>query len=366
MSQPRSPAIEKAAAVVMAGGIGLRFWPKSRQDRPKQCLRLIGKRSLLEGTVERLESTFQPKDIFCIVIAEQEKLVRGLLPHLPPENIFLEPARRNTAACLCLASLAIEARRGDLPIFVTPADHLIQDEGAFQRVVHSACQAARERDYLITLGLEPTRPTAGYGYMERGELLFEEPEPFYRVKRFVEKPSRERASKFIRSGTFLWNSGMFFWRPSVILSSFEHHMPELLHPLRSLQDHFMNQSIDSVVKEVYPSLPATSIDYGIMEKASNVALLPAAFGWADLGDWEALAAALPSDEEGNHFDGEVVAFDTKDTYISSSEKLIAAIGLEHLIVVETADAILICPKERSQDVKPFVKKLAEAGAKRFL
>ena len=347
--------------VLMAGGSGTRFWPASRSSRPKQFLPLAGQQTMLAQTLARV-STLVPSERTLVVCGQsQRELVLESLPELPPENILAEPCGRNTLPCIALATCELERRApGSLQI-VLPADHVIEPLESFQRSLLAGIEVARERDSLVTFGIEPSFPATGYGYIElgpragsaRGVQVFE-------VSRFEEKPGLEDARAFLASGRYLWNSGMFVWKTSVIARALETHAPEVIAALRAARQ--------GELPAVYQSLASAPIDKGVMEPASNRHVLPIDYRWSDVGSWSALADVLAADELGLIRSGavELVTHEARDCIVHAEDgHTVALVGVEGLIVVQTKDATLICPRERDQDVREIVAELARRGSSKL-
>jgi len=331
-------------AVIMAGGKGERFWPLSREKFPKQLLSFTGKKSLLQETVERIEPFIPPKDILVVTRIPLGNTVSRQLPQLPRKNIISEPVGRNTAPCIGLAAKMIKE---DAVMVVLPADHIIKLQRKFLDTLEKAVTLARETENLITIGIKPTYPATGYGYIEAGKRdgRFD----IYRVKRFVEKPDKKKAEKFLNSGRFFWNSGIFVWRKSVILKAMERYMPSLYCGLEKISS--------KNIRKLYPRLPNISIDYGIMEKAKNSLVIPANFSWEDLGSWESLDKLLSRDGNKNAIVGRVSVIDGRNCIMVNKKGLLCAIGVSDLIVVSTEDVTLVFPKGKGQEVKRLVEKL---------
>lgn len=282
---------------------------------------------------------------------------------MPSANIIAEPMGRNTAPCIVLAALHAE-RYGDPVMVIVPADHVIKDEDKFTKIINSAVKVAADCDEVITIGITPTAPETGYGYIQRGEL-FRAGEQVYRVKRFVEKPDRATAEQYLADGNYFWNSGMFVVRVSVLLELVQRHLPNLYAKVPEIRKAILNKE-RNLLRECYQSLESISIDYGIMEKADNILMIPGDFGWDDVGSWVALERIRPRDEEGNVINGEHVGVDTHNCIIQGNSKLIVTVGLENLIIVETEDSILVCHKDRAQDVKLIVEQLKRKGKTQYL
>jgi mannose-1-phosphate guanylyltransferase len=342
-------------AVIMAGGVGTRFWPRSREKTPKQLLEIVGKGSMLQNTVARLAPLIPPERTFIVTNRSQKTLVAKQLPAIPPGHIIDEPVGRNTAPCIGLAALHVCREFPDATMLVSPADHVIHDTQEFLRVVELAAAIATESDNLLTIGIQPTHPETGYGYIQT--FTDEGPHNPYlsrgvlRVKTFAEKPNVPTAERFLSSGDFLWNSGMFMWRSDVILREIERSLPDLHGELKKIDATIGTAHYQQTLETVYGLIRGISIDYGVMEKSKNVFVIPGTFGWNDLGSWDEVARISGKDASGNSITGKVIQKDTHGSYIYSPDKVVATIGVDDLIIVNTDDALLICRKGRSQDVK---------------
>ena len=354
-------------AVIMAGGQGTRFWPRSRRKMPKQLLNIVSEQTMLEETVARI-SPLIPAERTLVVAGEAYRdLMRDCLPQLPDENFLFEPVGRNTAACVAWAALWVRGRAAEGVMAVLPADHLIRDEAEFLRVLQTATVVAQPLHRLVTIGIQPTRPETGYGYIRVSEdQLQVGGRKVFRVAKFVEKPSRPEAEQFLAEGTYVWNSGMFVWRADSIWREIRHHLPQLAHALEPLAEIRHADTLTAVLNEVYPRLLSVSIDVGVMERAQDVWVVPADIGWSDVGSWRALGELLAADAHGNVVIGEQRGIDTSGCLIHSPSKLVATIGLSNLVVIETDDVLLICPKERDQDVRKLVELLEREGRQDLL
>ncbi len=354
-------------AVIMAGGKGARFWPRSRERMPKHLLDILGERTIIRETVDRIRPLV-PAERTLIVTGRSHaaELIRQL-PEIPPENILIEPVGRNTAPCIGLAALHILKRVPDAVMLVLPSDHRIGDEAAFRRVLQAAAGAASQGDPLVTIGIRPTGPETGYGYIEQGDLFSKSgDDEIYRVRSIREKPPREQAERFLAQGGFSWNSGMFVWKASTILKAIERFLPDLQRGLLQIREALGTDREEEVVGAIYAGLKAVSIDYGVMEKAKDVLVIPGAFDWSDLGSWDALWEVSEKDENGNAVRGEFIGIDAADSLVHSSGKLVALVGVKDLLVVETKDALLICRRGRSQDVRKIVESLEKNGLTSYL
>jgi mannose-1-phosphate guanylyltransferase len=346
-------------AVVMAGGAGTRFWPLSRRVRPKQLLPFAQGRSLLAATVERLDPLVPASRTLVVTAAEVADAVRAELPQLARENVLSEPTGRDTAACVGWVAWRLARAAPEAVMVVVPADHVIPDGAALRAALAAAAATAGARGGLVTLAMRPTRAETGFGYLELGEVVDAEVEPKVRtVRRFIEKPTRERAEEFVRAGTFAWNSGMFAWTVAAIKSAIERHLPALASALDRMMDDVEAVGEEEALRRHYRELPRISVDRGVMEKAEIVWAVDVAFEWADVGSWVGLAEALP-EAPGGAVLGDVIALDSDDSVLVSDGPLIAAVGIHGLVVVATRDAVLVVPKGDAQRVKDLVARLQQ-------
>jgi len=337
-------------ALILAGGSGTRFWPLSRKWKPKQLLALERDRSLLRETLERLQPLVGPEAVWVCTTEALEEHVRRELPEVPPEQILLEPEGRNTAPAIgwSVRSMPEDARNG--VVAVLPADHRVGEPAAFRETLERAAEVVAREDRVMALGVVPRWPATGYGYLE---LEPEDgPDGVRRVRRFVEKPSAETAAHFLAAGNYLWNAGIFVFRGSTLLGILERLQPELARGLEEIA------TAPGRLRELYSRLPADSIDYAVMERLDGISTLPLDCGWSDLGSWEALDEVLPKDAAGNTGRGDRLAVDARGNLLFADAGTIAVLGIEGLVVVRTGDAVLVCPKSRSQEVKKLVSELA--------
>ncbi|MBO0722756.1 MAG: mannose-1-phosphate guanylyltransferase [Blastocatellia bacterium] len=349
-------------AVIMAGGSGTRFWPASREHLPKQFLRITSERTMIEETVRRVEHFARPDRVF-VVVGRAHSEIAGRLLTGTEARILSEPMGRNTAACIGLAALHLKRLGEDEPIVVLPADHFIPDVDKFSETIRAAAEVARS-GAIVTLGIAPTRPETGYGYIQAVGVAQREgrSQSCFEVERFVEKPNYETAINYLTSGNFLWNSGIFIFTAGAILSELETCMPELYRGLGEIDEAIDAPAYDEVVERVYAKLKSISIDYGVMEKTSRpIYVFKADFGWSDVGSWQALYELRQGeyDGEGNLLIGEAAVVDAKRNLVySSTRRRVALLGVEGLVVVDTPDALLVADIDRSQDVKKFPEMLA--------
>ncbi len=344
-------------ALILAGGSGERFWPLSRRTRPKQLLRLASEKTLLEETVDRLEGLVARDQILVLTNVEQEAAVRELLSGLPGENIIAEPAKRDTAAAIALAAGWIAMRDHAATMIVLPADHLIKDGAAFRDTVRQAATAAEETGALVTIGVKPTWPCPGFGYIERGEpaRLRDGTNSIFHVVRFREKPNAELAENFIRAGNFRWNAGMFVWSVPTVLTEFNRHTPELADFISQLR---APGRWEETLQQRFSSLPKISFDYAVMEKADRVLMVEATFDWDDVGGWRAVAAYLEKDEQQNAANCELTTLNASNNVVfNESPTRVALVGVHNLIVVRTDDAILVCNRRDAEKIKHLVDEL---------
>ncbi|HTP80132.1 MAG TPA: mannose-1-phosphate guanylyltransferase [Bacteroidota bacterium] len=344
-------------AVIMAGGTGTRFWPRSKERSPKQFLEIVGEGTMIQNTLARIAPLVPPKRCLVVTNALQSEVVKTQLPELPVENILTEPFGRNTAPCIGLAAKWIQRINPNAVMVVLPADHLVRDRAEYLRVLQLAVRIADESNSLLTIGIKPSSPETGFGYIQ-----YEDPQSgnayaadgVYRVRTFAEKPNLETAVTFLKSGDFLWNSGMFVWKVSTILNEIEAHLPELYQQLQTIPSDVTSSNLSTSLERIYGVIRSISIDYGVMEKARTVYVVKGDFGWSDVGSWDEVVRLAPTDAEGNSIRGTAIVKDSKRNYIEAGRRLVATIGVEDLIIVATDDAILICKKGRSQDVKEIV------------
>ncbi|MBI5471662.1 MAG: mannose-1-phosphate guanylyltransferase [Ignavibacteriae bacterium] len=358
--------------VIMAGGVGTRFWPRSREKSPKQLLEIIGKGTLIQNTVKRLAQFVDVKNIFVVTNKTQKSLASKQLDavHVDQEKIIIEPVGRNTAACIALAALHVRRLDPTGVMVILPSDHLIEDLQEYERVIKLAVEIADESRNLVTIGIRPEYPETGYGYIQ----MYNEDganNPFfsrgvYRVKTFAEKPTLQIAEKFLASGDFLWNSGQFVWRVDVILEKLQQFLPELCEQLNKVDKAIGTQHYHTTLEQVYGLIRGISIDYGVMEKAEDVFIIPAKFGWSDIGSWDEVYKMSGKDDHGNTITGKVIQTDTKNSLIYTETRVIATIGVEDLLIVDAGDALLICKRGRSQDVKDIADYLKRKQMLDFL
>ncbi|MGB7291155.1 MAG: mannose-1-phosphate guanylyltransferase [Thermodesulfobacteriota bacterium] len=351
-------------ALIMAGGEGKRFWPLSRKDKPKQFLTLIGRKSLLSQTVERILPLISIENIFVVTIERYVEETRRHLPGLPAENIIIEPEGKDTGPCIALGTLRIKKISPDSTIVVLPADHGIADDQSFRNVIKYGQRIANtmlaSKDYpLVTLGVKPSKPETGYGYIKGSTELIDSSGRYNakRILRFVEKPDLKMASDLIDEGGYYWNSGIFIWKASTILKEFSEILPEWCRYFDGILDSFDNENGSLVIQEFYRNIQSGSIDKLVLEKSGNSVVIPIDFSWSDVGTWQALDEFLRSNETENIGIGNCISFDSASCLLFAQNRLIATVGVKNLVIVETDDAILVLDKNKAQDVKRLVEKL---------
>jgi len=351
-------------AIIMAGGIGTRFWPSSRAKKPKQFLNLIGERTMIQNTVDRILPIIPIERILVITNSDYVSLVQEQFPEMPSENIIGEPIAKNTAPCVAAAAAILKAKDPDSTMVVLPADHHITRPERFREILTLAMEKAESGNNLVTLGITPYRPETGYGYIQLDEEQFETigNDHIYHVKTFAEKPDLKTAVSFLESGDFLWNSGMFVWKTSTILEQFKVHLPSIYKETEELCHKMTGDSV-SAINTFYNVVTSISIDYGIMEKAGTVHVIPGEFGWSDVGSWMAIYEHGEKDDNGNVItDENVVINDSQNCLVrTSSKKLVALTGLIGVGIIETDDTLLIVKLDASQDVKKLVDALDDAN-----
>lgn len=368
-----------AHAVILAGGRGTRFWPRSRTRTPKQLLNIVGNSTMLQQTVERLRPLISPYRIWTATNAEQAAAVRKQLAAASRKKVLTEPLGRNTAAAIALAAIHIRhAAKGDALMAVLPADHYIAQPERYRQIVSAALDVARVEGRMVVLGIPPTRPETGFGYIERmNPPLSMEGLPVFPVCRFTEKPELAVAQEYVASGMYQWNAGMFFWRVSTFLNALRRFLPATSEAIESLSKHIGKRSYESRLKKIYPDLENISVDYAILEKAAaagpsspeephNVFVIPAEVGWSDIGSWAAVYELLAKRAGENILAGPGQTLDAEGNFLWSPGKFVAAVGVHDLVVVETRDALLICPRDRAQDVGKIVKSLEQRKLNRLL
>lgn len=355
----------KKTALIMAGGRGERFWPKSRKSLPKQFLSLTDDgKTMIQLTVERILPLVKMEDIYISTNRDYKELVRQQLPEIPEENILCEPVGRNTAPCIGLGAVHMRKKYEDAVMYVLPSDHLIKYTSIFLSTLTDAGEVAEQGENLVTLGITPDCPETGYGYIKflPDQMLGRA----FEVDRFVEKPDLETAKEYVASEQYLWNSGMFIWKVSTILKNLETYLPETYEGLNRIADAIGTEEEELVLEKEFSAFQSESIDYGIMEKAKNIYILSGSFGWDDVGSWLAVGRIKKSNEFGNVINGNAVTVDTKNCIIQGGKKLIATVGIEDIIVVDTEDALLICEKDSAGNIKKVLENLKICNRTEYL
>ncbi|PYT80377.1 MAG: mannose-1-phosphate guanylyltransferase [Acidobacteria bacterium] len=361
-------------AVILAGGRGTRFWPRSRTRTPKQLLNIVGKETMLEQTVSRLRPLIPAERIWSVTNAEQAAAVRKQVPAAARKRVLIEPKGLNTAAAIGLAAIhARHVERGDALLAVLPADHYIAQPQKYREIVAAALDVAREPGRMVVLGIPPTRPETGFGYIERmGEPITDKGFPVFAVKRFTEKPALPLATEYVSSGKYHWNAGMFFWRVSTFLENLKAFLPKTHAALEELSGFIGKRDYKRHLRAMYQKLQSTSVDYAVLEPATRIEgpprvfVIPAEIGWSDIGSWAAVYELLAKKNGDNVLAGAGYTDDAEGNFLWAPSKYVAAIGVRDLVVVETPDALLICPRNRAQDVAKVVKQLDRQKRKELL
>lgn len=355
----------KIYPVIMAGGSGTRFWPLSRKDRPKQFLALAGDEPLLAATVSRLPPLARPRETFVVCGPAHAAAARKMLPKLPEQNFIVEPCARNTAPCVGLAALHVARKDPRGVIVMLPADHHIAKPAAFRDAIAAAADLA-ERGSIATIGIKPSRPETGYGYLKIGPRLAAKGRKgkgaAHKVERFVEKPDVVTAARYLADGGYLWNSGIFAFRADVILEEIRRAMPVLGEQLDAIDAALGKPAYKKTLQRVFPECPSISIDYGVMEKSTRIAVVPADFGWSDVGSFAALPEVKPTDQAGNVAEGDAVLVDAHNAVVlAKGGRPVAVVGIDDVVVVDAGDAVLVCRRDRAQDVRQAVEALSRSG-----
>ncbi|GAB4422851.1 MAG: mannose-1-phosphate guanylyltransferase [Anaerolineae bacterium] len=344
-------------ALILSGGVGTRLWPQSRKALPKQLLPLISERTMVQNTVDRILPIIAPENIFFATNKEYGDIIAAQLPEVPPQNIVTEPSAKNTAPCIGLSALHMRRLDPTEVMASLHADHFIANEEGFRQALLAAEEVARQ-GYLVTLGITPDKPETGYGYIHRGGLLGNfNGHDVYEVGQFLEKPNLETAQRFVTAGTYYWNSGIFIWQLSTLMDAFSRHTPQLFGQLSQIEQAI---AAGSAIEPHWDGINPISIDVGILERAAKVAVIPVDFGWNDVGSWTATHEVAPKDELGNVVKGaHSLVIDSRNSYVQSSDRLVALVGLDDVVVVDTGDAVLVCARDKAQNVKDVVSWLQE-------
>lgn len=359
-------------AVIMAGGEGTRFWPRSRRQRPKHLLSFGDADTLMQQTLKRIRPLIPPQRTYIVAARQHLEALRAQIPRFPQDHLLLEPVGRNTAACIGLAAITIRQRHpGQEGVMVVmPADHHIAGQAAYLKALSTAALLVSRPQWqgrLVTLGITPTRPETGYGYIRMGEVMTRlNRQPIYRVMRFIEKPPLGVAKRLLSRGDYLWNSGVFIWRVDTILERIATHLPELHAGLNRLADALGTPRATRVLEQVYTRIPSISIDHGVLEKDRSLLVVPCRCHWSDVGSWGALAELLPADSHGNVVVGRHLGVGSQGMIIHAPNRLVATVGLKGMIIIDTPDALLVCPRQQDQAIRQVVEALKRAGLEEYL
>lgn len=351
--------------VILAGGTGSRFWPLSRKENPKQFLDVLGVgKSLIQLTYDRLSKICKTENFLIITTAEYKRKIKEHLPLVNDEQIVAEPERKNTAACIALACMKIKNKNPKASVIIAPSDHLVLREDEYQEVLKLALKESVDGEKLITIGIRPNKPETGYGYIQ---YISNKDSKIKKVKTFTEKPQIELAQSFVKSGDFLWNSGMFIWQVDTLIKGIEEHLPDLYEALADAEEAFDTENEDAALVKAYSMIRAISIDYGLMEKAENVYVIPGEFGWSDLGSWSSLYDTKPKDDQGNLIEANSLIYNSMRNYIKGSkDKLILVHGLEDYLVADCDNVLVICPRELESEFREFVNDAKNQKGNEFI
>ena len=352
--------------IILAGGSGSRFWPKSRKDSPKQLIKILGDETMIRLTYNRLRKIAETDKILVVASKQLSKLIHKDIPEIPKENFILEPSGKNTAPAIGLAALHIFKRDSDAVMGVYPADHLIVGDSKFKKIINNARKIVEKKSALITIGIKPTYPAIGYGYIQYNPNKEMDIQGVYKVKTFAEKPEKETAENFISSGEFLWNSGIFLWKAEIILLQMKTFMCELHDSLDAIYDSLGTTQYDTVLDREWELIQPESIDYGILEKAKNVYTIEADFQWNDLGSWSSLFTVLTNNNETNYHDGNVISVQSENNLVISPNRLTAVVGIKNMTIINLDDATLIVPHDKSEAVKDVVNMLKTMNKLEYL
>ena len=353
--------------IIMAGGSGTRFWPLSRQERPKQFLPIVSDKTMIEETVHRLLPRIPVSNIYTIANSEQSSLIKNLLPELPEDNVLVEPQGKNTAPSLILATATIFLKNPEAVVAALPADHLIEDSPLFLKKLEAGASLAQKEEFLVTLGIIPAFPATGYGYIQfskdNPQRILEE--AFFSVDSFKEKPDLQQAQAFLNAGNFFWNSGMFIWRANVFAQKLKKYAPALYVYWKKILNSVKSDD-KAGLSRIFDEIPSVSIDYALMEKAKGVFVCEGNFGWSDVGAWSSLMNIWKKDQQGNTIKGESIALDSENCLVYNPEKITALVGVKDIIVVDTPDALLVCHKDFDQNVKDIIDRIKKKHKTEYL
>ena len=353
--------------LIMAGGSGTRFWPRSKTVKPKQYLNMLGDDSLLQSTIKRFETFTETDKIYIVSGKSQASVLEEQTTMLPKENLIYEPVGKNTLPCIGLAAMFAETENPDGIMVVSPSDHLIQNNELFKDTILAAAKIADEKNGIVTLGIKPTYPATGFGYVQTAEdITGNEKIKQFKVERFVEKPNEQTATEYLKKGGFYWNSGLFIFKISVFIDSIKEFAPDLYNDLRKIQADFGTPSYEQTLDTIYRAVKSISVDFGIMEHAKDIYLVEGNFDWNDLGSWESVYLTDKKDENGNAGSGESIFIDSKNSYIHSEKGLVALIGLDDVIVVQDGNTTLVCKRDKAEDVKKIVEQLKTENKTQYL
>lgn len=359
--------MSKNYCLIMAGGSGTRFWPRSLVKKPKQYLSLFGDQSLIQETVQRFANFIPEVSIYVVSAKSQQDVLEEQTTNLPKENLIFEPVGKNTLPAIGLAALFIAEKDPDGIMIVSPSDHLIQNDELFRQTIESAAQIAEEKNGIVTIGITPKHPATGYGYVKTAEeVKIGQLIKSFAVNKFVEKPNLEVATGYLQTGGFFWNSGIFIFKVSVFLDAVEKYSPALFADLMRIKEHIGTADYDEALDRIYREVQSISVDYGILEKAENVFLVQGDFVWNDLGSWEEVYKYDKKDENGNAVTGESILLDTKNSYVYAPNSLVAVVGLDDVIVVQEGDTILVCKRDRAEDIKAVVGEITKRNLNQYL
>lgn len=359
--------MEKIYTLIMAGGSGTRFWPRSRVEKPKQYLNMFGDESLLQSTLKRFKTFSNTDNIYIVSSKNQAEVLENQANELPKENLIYEPVGKNTLPCIGLAAMFAEKENPDGIMVVSPSDHLINDHRLFRDTIQAAAKIADEKDGIVTIGITPNYPATGYGYVKTAEDITGDGKiKQFKVERFVEKPDLKNAEAYLEDGGYYWNSGLFIFKVSVFLDAVKEFAPELYKDLRRIQEDIGKPSFGQTLDTIYRALQSISVDYGIMEHAKNIYLVEGNFDWNDLGSWESVYLEEEKDENGNAAKGNAIFIESGNSYVYSEGEMIALIGLNDVVVVRDGNATLVCKRDKVQDVKKIVEKLKSDNKNQFL